>query len=234
MRWGWAPLLFSGGHAGAPGCGLSSAPTSTSTSAPRHPGRSCLPPLCPGRYGGLQGTRQGPGGGGVAGVPLGHRPVFRQVPGQWGPVCPAGSGPVPRVDETEKTVHVFTTEWDKQYPERRPLPCRQPRTAGHALAPPPRPPFLSWPGRCSADGMRQRLLERRFVPCWARMLRGAWLAPCGGERLSREQGAPQGALASPTRRGPGRGPLLNPNPPPHVAAAALPPRSRPTSSLGQN
>lgn len=149
----------------------------------------------------------------MAGVLLGHWPVFRQVPGQRGPVCPAGSGPVPRVNETEKTVHVFTTERDKQYPELRPLPRRQPRTAGHALAPPPLPPFLSWPGRCSADGMRQRLLERCFVPCWARMLRGAWPAPCGGERLSQGQGAPQSALASPKRRGPGPRLLLSPNPP---------------------
>ena len=131
VQWGWAPQLFLGGHAGASGRGLSSAPTSTSTSAPLHPGGSCLSPLCPGHCGGLRGPgraqRRGCGRG-----PAGQ--IFRQVPGQWGPVCTAGSRPHPRVDETEKTVHVFTnsTRSTALFP---PLPARDGRPRAGAPSP---------------------------------------------------------------------------------------------------
>lgn len=222
-RWGRAPLLFLGGHAGAP------APTSTSASAPRHAGGICLPPLCPGRC----GEPGGPGG-----------------PGGPGRAQRTGSGRGPGDRSSDRCLCVLLgarAARGSMKPRRRalfsqrsgtnstgsaaPLPLPPALTAGHALAPPPHPPFLSWPGRCSADGMRQRLLERRFIPCWAGTLRGAWPAPGGGARLSRGRGHCWAAWPSPRRRGP---PLSTPLPRRAPRHSSGPPRSRAISSSGQN
>lgn len=119
----------------------------------------------------------------------------------------ARPGPrVPRVTRTEKTGHVFTAEGTNSTGSAALLPPPPARTAGHALAP-SHPPFLSWPERCSADGMRQRLLERRFVPCWADA-RGACMAPGGGE-AEPGQGHCWAAWPSP---GGGASPLSAPRP----------------------
>lgn len=179
QRWGQAPLLFLGSQAPLP--------------RPRPPHRlpatlaaAVLPPLCRGRC----GSPGGPGGAGGQG--RAQRTGRGRGPGaglQTGAHASCWERARPsEVNETEKTGHVFTAGRTNSTGSAAPLPPPPARTAGHALAPPPHPPFLSWPERCSADGMRQRLLGSVFVPCWAGRSAGLAGTRPGGARLSRGRG----------------------------------------------
>lgn len=212
---------FLGGHAGTPAQSLDLRIGS------RHAGGSCLPPSAgtlweprgPGGRGpgGAQRTGRGRGPGrvfqtGACGVLLGRRPARG-----------------PRSMKPRRRAMFSQRSGTNSTGSAAPLPPPPARTAGHALAPPPHPPFLSWPKQCSADGMRQRLPQVAFRPCWA----GRSMKLAGtrqGARLSRGR-ALLGGLAFPQAEGP---PLGAAPPRPAAQRRPLPPGSRPNSSSGQN
>lgn len=118
-----------------------------------------------------------------------------------------------------KTGHVFTARsGTNSTGSAAPLPPPPARTAGRTRWR-PLPILPSSPGPSGAQliGMRQRLLERRFVPCWAGRSAGLGRHPAG-VRLSRGRGHCWSGLAFPQAEGP--------------AAEAPPPRRAPRHSSG--